>query len=77
MCLMKVIVPVVIVAAGLLVCTSSVYGTAEYAKKERKACTGCHSKVAGSKAEMMKNLNSTGTCYKNNDHSLAKCSTAK
>lgn len=77
MYLMKVLVPVVIVAAGILACTSSVYGTAEYAKKEKKACTQCHSKVSGNKAEMMQNLNATGACYKNHDHSLAKCSTAR
>jgi hypothetical protein len=77
MYLMKVIIPAVIVAAGLFICSVSVYGTPEYAKKEKKTCTQCHSKVVGSKAEMLKNLNATGTCYKNNDHSLAKCSTAK
>jgi hypothetical protein len=53
------------------------YGSAEYAKTEKKACTVCHAKVAGAKAEMAKNLNSTGTCYKDNDHSLAKCEAAK
>lgn len=73
----KVIVPAFIVATGLLVCSSAVYGTAGYAKKEKKACTNCHSKVVGDKAEMMKNLNATGTCYKDNNHSLAKCSSAK
>jgi hypothetical protein len=39
----------------------------EYAKKEGKKCTYCHVK-AGSK-----DLNDTGKCYKDNDHSLDKC----
>jgi hypothetical protein len=51
------------------VCTSS---PSDYAKKEKKAFNFCHTKVATDKAEMVKNLN-TGTCYKDNDHSLAKC----
>ncbi len=44
----------------------------EYAKKEgNKPCTSCHIK-AGSK-----DLNEMGKCYKENDHSLAKCSDKK
>ena len=74
---LKVIVPAFIVVTGLLVCTSWVYGTAEYARKEKKACTQCHAKVVGAKSEMIKNLNATEKCYKNNDHSMAKCSTSK
>jgi hypothetical protein len=71
----KVLIPAGIVAGGLLVCTSSMMGTPEYSKKEKKACTACHAKVSADKAEMVKNLNTTGTCYKDNQHSLAKCST--
>ena len=29
------------------------------------------------KAEMNKNLNAVGTCYKDNEHSLAKCAVPK
>ena len=72
---MKVLIPTVIVAGGLLVCTSSLTGTPEYAKKEKKGCTTCHAKVSADKAEMVKNLNATGTCYRDNEHSLEKCST--
>jgi hypothetical protein len=75
--LMKLILPMTIVAAGLLICTSSIYGTPEYAKKEKQTCTHCHAKVVGNKADMIKNLNATGTCYKDSGHSLAKCSTSK
>ena len=77
---MKVIklgIPAVILLGGLLVCTSSLEGTPEYAKKEKKSCTYCHAKMVTAKDEMAKNLNSTGTCYKDNEHSLAKCEAPK
>ena len=73
---MKFAIPAAIMA-GFLVCTSSLYGTPEYAKKEKKSCTFCHAKVSTDKAEMVKNLNTTGSCYKDNDHSLAKCQAPK
>ena len=69
---LKLILPASILAVGFAVCTSSMYGTPEYARKEMKSCTYCHSKVA-EKSVMAKNLNANGTCYKDNDHSLAKC----
>ena len=71
---LKLVVPAGIVAAGILLCTSVSYGTMEYSKKEKQACTVCHVKVGA--AEAMKkdpNLTDTGKCYKDNDHSLAKC----
>ena len=74
---LKLWIPAAILAGGFLLCTSSSYGTPEYAKKEKKSCTVCHAKVVGDKAEMVKNLTITGTCYKDNDHSLAKCSASK
>ena len=73
----KLVIPSAILLVGFVVCTSTMFGTAEYAKKEKKACTACHVKVSGDKAEMAKNLNATGTCYKDNDHSLAKCAPKK
>lgn len=69
----KLGIPAAILALGFVFCTSSMYGKPEYAKKEKQSCTYCHAKVASDKAEMAKNLNTTGTCYKDNDHSLAKC----
>jgi hypothetical protein len=39
----------------------------EYAKKEGKKCVYCH--VAAGKPD----LNDTGKCYKDNNHSLEKC----
>lgn len=70
---LKLIAPAAVLVGGFLVCTSSVYGTPDYAKKEKKTCNYCHSKMSSDKAEMAKSLNDTGTCYKTNDHSLAKC----
>jgi len=71
---LKLMIPAAILMAGFLISTSPTYGTAEYGKKEKKACTYCHGKMVSDKAEMNKNLNTTGNCYKDNDHSLAKCS---
>lgn len=70
---LKLAAPAAILFGGILLCTSSVYGTPDYAKKEKKACTYCHTKMSSDKAEMAKSLNDTGNCYKTNDHSLAKC----
>jgi len=65
---MKVALPAAILMAGFLLCTSATYGKPEYMKKEKVAsCTYCHVKMG------VKDLNDTGKCYKENDHSLAKC----
>ena len=74
---LKLVIPAAIVLTGFFVCTSTSYGTAEYTKKEKKGCTYCHAKQSTDKAEMAKNLNDVGTCYKENDHSLAKCAPKK
>ena len=36
-----------------------------------------HAKVVGHKDEMTKNVNPTGTCYKDNNHSLIDCAQFK
>jgi hypothetical protein len=73
---MKVAVPAAFLMAGFMLCTTSSYGKAEYMKKEGvKSCTVCHGKVEAKEA-MAKNLNETGKCYAENDHSLAKCKVA-
>jgi hypothetical protein len=69
----KLAVPALILVAGFVLCSYSVYATPEYSKKEKKACTYCHTKVSADKSEMAKDLNDTGTCYKDNAHSLDKC----
>jgi hypothetical protein len=70
----KLVIPTAVLVAGFLVCVTPVQATHAYAKKEKKSCTFCHAKSVKDKAEMVKNLNPTGTCYKESDHSLAKCS---
>ncbi len=70
---LKVLIPASVLALGFTVLTSNVKATPAYAKKEGKSCTYCHSKVSSNKEEMVKSLNDTGKCYRENEHSLAKC----
>jgi cytochrome c553 len=56
---MKLVLPAAFLMTGFLICTTASYGTQEYAKKEKKACTVCHDK-----AVMAKNLNDAGIEYK-------------
>jgi len=69
---LKVAVPAGLLMTGILICTTVGYSKPEYAKKENTKCTTCHSKVEAKDA-MAKNLNDTGKCYAENDHSLTKC----
>jgi hypothetical protein len=68
--LLKLAVPSVILMAGFLVCTTASYGTPEYAKKEKKTCTFCHTKMVADKVEMAKNPTDAGKYYKDHNHSL-------
>lgn len=52
---------------GLALMPVNSQATIEYAKKEKKSCTVCHTK-AGSKE-----LNDVGKCYEKNKHSLKGC----
>jgi hypothetical protein len=61
---LKLVLPAAFLMTGFLVCTTASYGTAEYAKKEKKTCVGCHAKMVPDKAEMAKNLNDAGKEYK-------------
>ncbi len=55
----KFVVPALVLAAGLIVNTTTSHATPAIAKKEGvKSCTGCHVK-AGSK-----DLNDAGKCFK-------------
>jgi len=74
---LKLTIPAAVLLAGFSVCISTSYGTPEFAKKEKKSCVFCHAKVASDKVVMAKNLNTTGTCYKDNAHSLATCAAGK
>ena len=74
---MKLVLPSAILAIGFLASMPSINATQEYGKKEKKSCTHCHTKVQEDKTEMVKNLTEVGTCYKDNAHSLSKCSPSK
>jgi hypothetical protein len=64
---MKIAITSSILLFGLLMGTSLSFAKPEYSKKEKQPCTTCH--VAQGK----KDLNTVGTCYKDNNHSLATC----
>ncbi len=53
---LRLILPAVILAGGLIVPTTVSFGKAEYTKKEGVKCNVCHTKG--------KELNKVGECYK-------------
>ena len=61
---LKTVLPAAILVGGFLLCTTASYGTAEYAKSTKKACTFCHEKVTADKDVMSKNLTEAGKYYK-------------
>ena len=69
--IVKLFLPVALMLGGLMIWTTSSFGKAEYAKKEGKACTFCHVKVATPDA-MHKdpNLTEAGKYYAAHNHSL-------
>jgi hypothetical protein len=68
---LKIIMPAAILLGGFLVCTTASYGTVEYAKSTKKACTYCHEKnVPGDKDAMNKNLTDAGKYFKDHNKSL-------
>ena len=67
----KLIVPAVILMTGFMLCTTASFGKPEYAKKEKKGCNFCHSKVEPANKEgMAKNLTDAGKYYAEHNHSL-------
>ena len=54
---LKLALPAVVLFGGFLVCSTASYGKAEYTKKEKKACTYCHT------APSSKELNDAGKYY--------------
>ena len=60
----KTLLPSVILLGGFLVCTTASYGTAEYMKATKKACTFCHEKSVTDKKVMTENLTAAGKYYK-------------
>jgi hypothetical protein len=58
---------VLAILSGSLISISTSSAKPAYATKEHKKCTYCH--LAAGKPD----LNDTGKCYKDNNHSLDKC----
>ncbi|HEV2352202.1 MAG TPA: hypothetical protein VG028_20400 [Terriglobia bacterium] len=54
---------------GLTLSATLMFGKAEYAKTEKKACSACHVDIKKSP----KDLNDVGKCYAKNKHSLTGC----
>jgi len=67
---LKLALPATIMMMGFLLCTSATYGIPEYAKKEKKACSFCHSEAVADKAAMARNQTDAGKYYKGHNHSL-------
>lgn len=65
---LKLILPAVVLMGGLTVPSTLSFGKPEYTKKEKKACTVCHTKASS------KELNKVGECYKDKK-SLEGCET--
>jgi hypothetical protein len=49
---LKMVLPAAILLGGFLLCTTASYGTVEYAKNTKKACTFCHEKTTSDKDAM-------------------------
>ena len=63
---LKFILPAIILVGGFVVPSTVSFGKPEYTKKEKKACSFCHTQG--------KDLNKIGECYKSKTpHSLEGC----
>ena len=67
----RVIRALAIVAAVTLLVAPLATGTPEYAKKEQKQCTVCHTALG------KPDLNDVGKCYKERNRSLVGCEKKK
>jgi len=64
---LKIALPAVILLGGFLICSTTSYGTVDYAKSTKKACLYCHEKnVPTDKEAMNKNLTDAGKYYQKN-----------
>ena len=66
MSIRKFALPAVVLAGGLLVCTTASFGKPEYVKTTKKACSYCH---VDSKAKP-KELTAAGKYFKEHNNSL-------
>jgi hypothetical protein len=57
---LKFILPAVVLMGGLIVPATVSFGKPEFTRKEKKACSFCHS----TKTPSVKDLNKVGECYK-------------
>ncbi len=60
--LLRILLPIAVVAFGFVITTSTATGTMELAKKEKTACKTCH--VEAKPTKEAKDLNKVGGCYK-------------
>lgn len=68
----RYLLPVTLLTAGLYISQMNSFATPAYAKKEGGAkCTVCHTAMG------KKDLNDAGKCYKSNDHKDLKACTSK
>jgi hypothetical protein len=68
---LKFAIPTFFIAACLVLTSPSSQAKPEYTKKEKRGCTTCH--ITQGKKE----LNDTGKCYAEHDHSLDACAPKK
>jgi hypothetical protein len=64
---LRLLAVIAMLAGGLALTTSTAFGTMDFAKKEKKSCTFCHTKMGS------KELNDVGKCYQKNKNSLKGC----
>jgi pyrrolidone-carboxylate peptidase len=60
---LKLTIPAVVLLAGFFVCTTVTYGTAAYAKQEKKACSFCHTVAVPKDADSAKSLTDAGKYF--------------
>jgi hypothetical protein len=68
---MRFVKLLMVLVFSLIIVASFSLAKPEYSKKESKNCAYCHVKVGSP------DLNAMGKCYKENNHSLAKCGEKK
>jgi hypothetical protein len=68
---LRCFLPAGIICTGLVMMSPSSFGKAEYTKKEKKACTLCHT------SSTSKELTAVGKCYAEHNHSLEGCEVKK
>jgi hypothetical protein len=60
----KLTLPAVVLLGGFMICTTATYGTAEYARQTKKACSFCHMVGVPKDAESAKSLTDAGKYFK-------------